>query len=82
MTNAPTAEHVTGRRAPAAAARPDRPAPSRREVVFDVRDVSVFYGSYEAVAATTSMTIGKNQITALIGPSGCGKRRSCAASTG
>jgi phosphate transport system ATP-binding protein len=40
--------------------------------VLDLSNVSVFYGNYEAVRGTT-MTIGKNQITALIGPSGCGK---------
>jgi phosphate transport system ATP-binding protein len=48
------------------------PAPSIAQVVLDLAGVSVFYGSYEAVRGT-SMTIGKNQITALIGPSGCGK---------
>jgi phosphate transport system ATP-binding protein len=40
--------------------------------VLDLRDVSVFYGNYEAVRGTT-MAIAKNQITAMIGPSGCGK---------
>jgi phosphate transport system ATP-binding protein len=40
--------------------------------VLDLRDVSVFYGNYQAVRGTT-MEIAKNQITAMIGPSGCGK---------
>ncbi len=40
--------------------------------VFELRDVSVFYGAYQAVRGT-SMEIRKNQITAMIGPSGCGK---------
>ena len=40
--------------------------------VFAVTDLSVFYGSFEAVRGV-SMDIGRNQITALIGPSGCGK---------
>lgn len=40
--------------------------------VMDLRDVSVFYGNYEAVRGTT-MPIRQNQITAMIGPSGCGK---------
>jgi phosphate transport system ATP-binding protein len=40
--------------------------------VLDLRDVSVFYGNYEAVRGT-NMSIAKNQITAMIGPSGCGK---------
>nr|WP_232072761.1 phosphate ABC transporter ATP-binding protein PstB [Phytohabitans flavus] len=39
---------------------------------MDLRDVSVFYGNYEAVRGT-SMPIRQNQITAMIGPSGCGK---------
>jgi phosphate transport system ATP-binding protein len=43
-----------------------------RETVFDVRDVSVFYGSFRAVRDVT-LPIARNEITALIGPSGCGK---------
>ena len=39
---------------------------------MELRDVSVFYGDYEAVRGTT-MPIGQNQITAMIGPPGCGK---------
>ncbi len=42
------------------------------EVVFDVRDVSVYYGTFRAVRDIT-LPVYKNQITALIGPSGCGK---------
>jgi phosphate transport system ATP-binding protein len=47
-------------------ARPDSPP------VMQLHNVSVFYGSYEAVRNTT-IPIGQNQITAMIGPSGCGK---------
>jgi phosphate transport system ATP-binding protein len=43
-----------------------------RKSVFDVRDVSVYYGSFRAIREV-SMPIGRNEITALIGPSGCGK---------
>jgi phosphate transport system ATP-binding protein len=43
-----------------------------REVVFDVRDLSVFYGDFRAVRDIT-LPILRNEITALIGPSGCGK---------
>jgi phosphate transport system ATP-binding protein len=43
-----------------------------REVVFDVRDVSVYYGDFRAVRNIT-IPIQRNEITALIGPSGCGK---------
>jgi phosphate transport system ATP-binding protein len=40
--------------------------------VMNLENVSVFYGSYEAVRGT-DMPIRENQITAMIGPSGCGK---------
>jgi phosphate transport system ATP-binding protein len=40
--------------------------------VFDVKDLSVYYGSFRAVKEVT-LPIYANQITALIGPSGCGK---------
>ncbi|GGM13298.1 MULTISPECIES: phosphate ABC transporter ATP-binding protein PstB [Micromonospora] len=46
--------------------------PGGSTTVMDLADVSVHYGSYEAVRGT-SMPIRQNQITAMIGPSGCGK---------
>jgi phosphate transport system ATP-binding protein len=62
--------------------RPDRLRPTAdvvdavrdpdREVVFDVRDVSVSYGNFRAIRDVT-LPVLKNEITALIGPSGCGK---------
>src|SRR6266540_2798617 len=45
---------------------------AQQEVVFDVRDLSVYYGDFRAVRDVT-LPIYRNQITALIGPSGCGK---------
>ena len=45
---------------------------SSEEAVFDVRDLSVFYGEFRAVRNVT-LSVSKNNITALIGPSGCGK---------
>ena len=39
---------------------------------FEVRDVSLYYGSFQAVKGLT-MPIEANQVTALIGSSGCGK---------
>ena len=51
---------------------PAQPAAPPREAVFDVRDVSVFYGSNHAVGWTT-LKIYRHLITAVIGPSGCGK---------
>ncbi len=43
-----------------------------QEPIFDVRDVSVFYGDHRAIR-DVEMNIHQHQITALIGPSGCGK---------
>ncbi len=43
-----------------------------REVVFDARDLSVYYGSFRAVR-DVEVQIAKREITAFIGPSGCGK---------
>ena len=43
-----------------------------REVIFDVHDLSVYYGASIALAGVT-LEIHRNLITALIGPSGCGK---------
>jgi phosphate transport system ATP-binding protein len=40
--------------------------------IMDIKDVSVYYGSYAAVRGT-SISIRQHQITAMIGPSGCGK---------
>jgi phosphate transport system ATP-binding protein len=54
------------------------PAPNGRlreavnEVVFDVRNVSVSYGTKVALAGV-NLRIYRHRITALIGPSGCGK---------
>jgi phosphate transport system ATP-binding protein len=42
------------------------------ETIFQVENVSVFYGAFEAVRGV-SMEIPKNKVTAFIGPSGCGK---------
>jgi phosphate transport system ATP-binding protein len=41
-------------------------------VVFEVRDLSAFYGDFRAVRGA-SFDILHNEITAFIGPSGCGK---------
>jgi phosphate transport system ATP-binding protein len=42
------------------------------EVVFDSRNLDVFYGKKQALAGV-NLGIRRGQITALIGPSGCGK---------
>ncbi len=48
------------------------PAPAQREVVFDIRDLTVSYGTTTAVSGI-DLDIYRNFITAVIGPSGCGK---------
>jgi phosphate transport system ATP-binding protein len=50
----------------------DAPTVSAREPVFDIKDMSVSYGSKRALAWTT-LKIYRNLATAVIGPSGCGK---------
>ena len=59
--------------------RPQRARPRTTRVsetyvdaVFDIEDLRVFYGGYQAVRGMT-LPIGQREITALIGPSGCGK---------
>ncbi|MEO8695096.1 MAG: phosphate ABC transporter ATP-binding protein PstB [Acidimicrobiales bacterium] len=42
------------------------------EAIFQLADVSVYYGTFRAVR-NVDMTINKHKITAFIGPSGCGK---------
>jgi phosphate transport system ATP-binding protein len=46
--------------------------PSNGPIVFEIKDVSVFYGSFRAVR-DVNIDVAQNEITALIGPSGCGK---------
>jgi phosphate transport system ATP-binding protein len=48
------------------------PDPVTHEVVLGARDVSVYYDTFCAVRDVT-LSMRRNEITALIGPSGCGK---------
>jgi phosphate transport system ATP-binding protein len=48
------------------------PPEEARDVVFDIRDMGVYYGENSALAHTT-LKIYRNLVTAVIGPSGCGK---------
>src|SRR5215831_1182632 len=57
---------------PDAAVHADHEPLIETEMTFETRDVSVSYGSFQAVR-DISLSIPKNRITALIGPSGCGK---------
>jgi phosphate ABC transporter, ATP-binding protein len=43
-----------------------------RDVVFDIRDLSVWYANNKALAGV-DLKIHRNLVTAIIGPSGCGK---------
>jgi phosphate transport system ATP-binding protein len=72
VTDGPTGQSPAGPRIEVH--RPERepggmPA---RETVFDLESLSVFYGHFRAVREV-SLSINRNEITALIGPSGCGK---------
>ncbi len=49
------------------------PAPGRAaEAVFEVSNLSVFYGDFKAVR-DVNLSVYRHEITAFIGPSGCGK---------
>jgi phosphate transport system ATP-binding protein len=48
------------------------PEPELAPVVFDVKDLSVYYGAFRAIR-DASLDIRKHEIAAFIGPSGCGK---------
>jgi len=49
-----------------------RPAPSDTEVSISVEELSLYYGSAQALK-TISLDIPQRRVTAFIGPSGCGK---------
>jgi phosphate transport system ATP-binding protein len=50
----------------------DAPHHESLPVVFEVRDLSVYYGSFRAVREV-NLDVRQREITAFIGPSGCGK---------
>jgi phosphate transport system ATP-binding protein len=54
-----------------AASTPNQ-ADDAHQLIFDVSDLSVYYGNFRAVRDIT-LPIRRHEITALIGPSGCGK---------
>ncbi len=51
---------------------PGQPAERKEEVVFDISDLSIYYGANQAVRNVT-LQIHARSVTAIIGPSGCGK---------
>jgi phosphate transport system ATP-binding protein len=66
-------EDAAAASAPATApVREPAPAPARRDVIFHVDDINVYYGDHKAIRNVT-LDLHVNEITALIGPSGCGK---------
>ena len=50
----------------------ERPAPGSKEVVFDIRNLTVSYDRTPAIKDVT-FEVYRNFVTAIIGPSGCGK---------
>jgi phosphate transport system ATP-binding protein len=57
---------------PTELAGPSAPVSATSEPVFEIEDLTAFYGKHAAVR-NVSLDIYKNRVTALIGPSGCGK---------
>jgi phosphate transport system ATP-binding protein len=62
----------SGRRTVIDVQQHQREADDRRETVFDIGGLAVYYGAFRAVRDVT-LPIREHEITALIGPSGCGK---------
>src|SRR5512146_1848704 len=48
------------------------PSTAARATIFDVRDVSIYYGAFKAVTGV-SLPVHENEVTAFIGSSGSGK---------
>src|SRR6201982_2791432 len=67
-----TRQNVALPKPAAIAAGAGQPATATGTPIFDVKNVSIYYGSFRAVT-NVSLTIYEHQITAFIGPSGCGK---------
>jgi phosphate transport system ATP-binding protein len=72
MRHAESSSGAVGPRLDVRRSEGDEVVDVERETVFDVHDVSVYYGTFRAVRDLT-LPIAGNEITALIGPSGCGK---------
>ncbi len=80
VTSTPSQDVVPRQRIQTAPTPVPAPAPQvdgaprapARATVFDIRDMSVIYGTKKALD-WTSLQIYRNIVTAVIGPSGCGK---------
>ena len=71
-TGRPTFQAEEATRMTSEVTAPRREIGSEINSVFELSDVSVYYGTYQAVRQV-DMSVGRKEITALIGPSGCGK---------
>ncbi|MDW8343481.1 MAG: phosphate ABC transporter ATP-binding protein PstB [Verrucomicrobiae bacterium] len=70
-----TATHATPLRAPtqsATGAAPNTPPVADQDIVLDVRNFSLWYGTAQALHEI-NLKFPRHKVTALIGPSGCGK---------
>ena len=67
----PPAAAVAAVRLADMAARPTE-EPAARKTAVELKDVSCFYGSFQAVR-DINISVAEREVTAFIGPSGCGK---------
>jgi phosphate transport system ATP-binding protein len=72
MTDILTSSGETGERRLTTVRRVERGESGQGPLVFELRDLSVYYGGFRAVREV-DLPVHQNEITALIGPSGCGK---------
>src|SRR4029078_3513809 len=72
MTDTAVAQYDAPLIMPDITVEPSSDMTSDDEVIFQLSDLSVYYGSFRAVR-NVDMQINKHKITAFIGPSGCGK---------
>ena len=68
LTESPHVEELTPDTDPAVVTS----AAPAHQVVFEVEDLDVYYGTFQAVR-DVNVNVHRNEITAFIGPSGCGK---------
>jgi phosphate transport system ATP-binding protein len=70
--NEPTQAGAATVAIPSVVTAPRSELDSNAPLVFDVKDLAVYYGSFRAVREV-NLPIRSQEITAFIGPSGCGK---------
>jgi phosphate transport system ATP-binding protein len=72
MTDMLTSSGQTAERRLTTVRRVERGESGQGPLVFELRDLSVYYAGFRAVREV-DLSVHQNEITALIGPSGCGK---------